>query len=56
MSVATLAGMWSLAEARDADGEVQADVGGVLMMLGTDGTFAFDSLGTIATNPSVAGT
>jgi hypothetical protein len=56
VSAATLAGMWSLAEARSADGEVRADVGGVLMMLGTDGTFAFDSLGTIATKPSVAGT
>jgi hypothetical protein len=56
VSAATLAGMWSLAEARSADGEVRADVGGVLMMLGTDGTFAFDSLGNIATKPSVAGT
>jgi hypothetical protein len=56
VSVATLAGMWRLDEARSADGEVGADVGGVLMMLGTDSTFALDSLGTIATKPSVAGT
>jgi hypothetical protein len=56
MSMARLAGVWSLAGSRDADGEVQADARGVLMTFGADGDFAFDSRGSIDVSPTLSGT
>ena len=56
VSMATLAGVWSLRESRDVDGELQGDARGVLMRFGVDGNFAFDSRGSIDVTPTFAGT
>jgi hypothetical protein len=56
VSMARLAGVWSLTESRDVDGQVQGDARGVLMRFGDDGTFAFDSRGSIDVTPTFAGT
>jgi hypothetical protein len=56
LSVETLAGIWSLAGSRDSTGAIEGDARGLLLMFGTDGTFAFDRRGNIDTSPDAAET
>ena len=56
ISIATLAGIWSLEQSHDPTGELEGDARGQLLMFGTDGSFALDNRGNIDTSPDAAGT